>query len=49
MPEGNSNPNAIDEDPFDTEEDGAEADAKDSDESSDASDSDGAAEPAAEE
>jgi hypothetical protein len=36
MPEGNSNPNAIEEDPFDTEDDSPETDAKDSAESSDA-------------
>jgi hypothetical protein len=36
MPEGNSNPNAIEADPFDTEDDGPETDAKDSAESSDA-------------
>jgi hypothetical protein len=39
MPEGISNPNAIEEDPFDTEDDGPETDAKDSAESGEAAQS----------
>jgi hypothetical protein len=46
MPEGNSNPNALEEDPFGTEEDGPETDAKDSAESTEAAESVSSSEPA---
>ncbi len=46
MPEGISNPNAIEEDPFETEDDSPETDAKDSAESSEAAESDTSSEAA---